>query len=82
VLGRHIITPAQLEAYNPNMPGGDFGIGASDGLQVLFRPRIARDPYRVGEDIWLCSGATPPGGGVHGLCGVYAAVSVLRAANG
>jgi phytoene dehydrogenase-like protein len=82
VLARHVITPAQLEAYNPNMPGGDFGIGASDGLQVLFRPRVARDPYRVAEDIWLCSGATPPGGGVHGLCGVYAAVSVLRAANG
>jgi phytoene dehydrogenase-like protein len=79
VLARHVTTPVQLEAYNPNMAGGDFGTGASDGLQVLFRPRIARDPYRIGERYWLCSAATPPGGGVHGLCGVHAARSVLRA---
>jgi phytoene dehydrogenase-like protein len=79
VLARHVITPTQLEAYNPNMPGGDIAIGAPDGLQVLFRPRVARDPYRMGERIWLCSAATPPGGGVHGLCGMHAAVSVLAA---
>ena len=56
-----------------------LAIGAPDGLQVLFRPRVARDPYRIGERFWLCSAATPPGGGVHGLCGVHAARSLLRA---
>lgn len=78
VLGRRVTAPADLERHNPNMSGGDIAIGAPDGLQVLFRPRIARDPYRVGENIWLCSAATPPGGGVHGLCGLQAARSVLR----
>jgi phytoene dehydrogenase-like protein len=78
VLARHVTPPAQIEAHNPTMVGGDIAVGAPDGLQVLFRPRIARDPYRAGEDIWLCSGATPPGAGVHGLCGVHAARSVLR----
>lgn len=80
VLARHVTTPAQLEAYNPNLVGGDIAVGASDGLQTLFRPRIARDPYRIGEKLWLCSAATPPGAGVHGLCGMYAARSVLSAA--
>ena len=79
VLARHTISPMQLEAYNPSMRGGDIAIGAPDGLQVLFRPRVARDPYRIGQRYWLCSAATPPGGGVHGLCGVHAARSVLRA---
>jgi len=79
VLARHVSTPAQLEAYNPNLAGGDITGGASDGLQVLLRPRIATDPYRAGEDLWLCSASTPPGGGVHGLCGMYAARSVLGA---
>lgn len=79
VLARHVTTPMQLEAYNPSMRGGDFAIGAADGLQILFRPRIARDPYRIGERYWLCSAATPPGGGVHGLCGMHAARSVLGA---
>ena len=78
VLARHVMTPAQIEAHNPSMVGGDIAVGAPDGLQVLFRPRVARDPYRVGENIWLCSGATPPGAGVHGMCGVHAARSVLR----
>jgi phytoene dehydrogenase-like protein len=79
VLARHVMAPADIESHNPNMPGGDIALGAPDGLQVLFRPRIARDPYRIGEHIWLCSAATPPGGGVHGLCGLQAARSVLRA---
>jgi phytoene dehydrogenase-like protein len=80
VLARHVTPPAALEAYNPSYAGGDIAIGAPDGLQVLFRPRFARDPYKIGDGIWLCSAATPPGGGVHGLCGWRAAQSVLRAA--
>jgi phytoene dehydrogenase-like protein len=78
VLAKHTIAPLELEAYNPNYAGGDIAVGAPDGLQTLFRPRIARDPYRMGENIWLCSSAAPPGGGVHGLCGLHAAESVLR----
>jgi phytoene dehydrogenase-like protein len=79
VLARHVIAPADLEQHNPNMRGGDIAIGAPDGMQVLFRPKVKRDPYRMGDKIWLCSAATPPGGGVHGLCGLHAARSVLRA---
>lgn len=79
VLAKVVTTPAGLEAYNPAFVGGDIAAGAPDKLQVLFRPRIARDPYRIGERFWLCSQSTPPGGGVHGLCGMHAAGSVLRA---
>lgn len=78
VLARHVTGPAALERYNANYAGGDIAIGAPDDLQVLFRPRLARDPYKIGDGIWLCSAATPPGGGVHGLCGMLAARSVLR----
>lgn len=78
VLGRHVMSPADLEAYNENGIGGDFVGGASDGLQLLFRPRISLDPYRSpAKGLYLCSSSTPPGGGVHGLCGWWAAKSAL-----
>jgi phytoene dehydrogenase-like protein len=65
--------------YNPNFVGGDISAGANDPVQVLFRPRIALDPYRTGiPGVYICSGATPPGAGVHGMCGVNAAASALR----
>jgi phytoene dehydrogenase-like protein len=70
---------ADLEAYNPNFIGGDIIGGANDRLQVLFRPRVAFDPYFIGvSGVYLCSQSTPPGAGVHGLCGYYAAQSALR----
>lgn len=70
---------AQLQAYNPNFIGGDIIGGANDRLQVLFRPRIAIDPYFTGvPGVYLCSQSTPPGAGVHGLCGYHAARSALR----
>jgi phytoene dehydrogenase-like protein len=79
VLGRHVTPPMGLEAYNANYVGGDIAAGAPDLLQVLFRPIIAVDPYRTGaEGIYLCSASTPPGGGVHGLCGWWAAQSALK----
>jgi phytoene dehydrogenase-like protein len=79
VLARHVTAPADLAAYNENYIDGDIAAGASDGLQVLFRPRIALDPYKTpAEGIWLCSASTPPGSAVHGLCGWWAAQSVLR----
>lgn len=79
VLARHVTTPAQLEAYNPNYHGGDIGAGSHGGLQLLARPVASLDPYRLGRDVWLCSASTPPGAGVHGMCGYHAAGSVLRA---
>jgi phytoene dehydrogenase-like protein len=70
---------AELQAYNPNYVGGDIIGGANDGLQLLFRPRVAIDPYFTGAPgVYLCSQSTPPGAGIHGLCGYYAAQSALR----
>jgi phytoene dehydrogenase-like protein len=72
-------TTAELEAYNPNYIGGDIVGGANDRLQVLFRPRVAVNPYAIGvPGVYLCSQFTPPGAGIHGLCGYHAAVSALR----
>lgn len=71
---------AELQAYNPNFIGGDIIGGANDGLQVIFRPRIAVDPYATGvPGVYLCSQSTPPGAGIHGLCGYHAAESALKA---
>jgi phytoene dehydrogenase-like protein len=79
VLARAVTSPAGLESYNANYVGGDIAAGAPDLLQVLFRPVIAVDPYRTPtEGIYLCSASTPPGGGVHGLCGWWAAQSALK----
>lgn len=70
---------ADLEAYNPNYIGGDILGGANDRLQVILRPRIAVNPYATGvPGVYLCSQSTPPGAGIHGLCGYHAAESALR----
>ncbi|ETW23178.1 phytoene desaturase family protein [Mycobacterium gastri] len=69
----------ELQAYNRNFIGGDIIGGANDRLQVIFRPRIAVDPYVIGvPGVYLCSQSAPPGAGIHGLCGYYAAESALR----
>ncbi|MEV5410286.1 NAD(P)/FAD-dependent oxidoreductase [Thermopolyspora sp. NPDC052614] len=79
VAARHIRTVARMSAYNPNYVGGDIGTGASSGAQLLVRPRPALDPYATGiPGVFLCSSATPPGPGVHGMCGYNAARSALR----
>jgi phytoene dehydrogenase-like protein len=79
IVGQAVRTPAQYEAYNPNFVGGDISTGANDPIQVLLRPRVALDPYRTGiPGVYLCSAATPPGGGVHGMCGANAAASALK----
>jgi phytoene dehydrogenase-like protein len=70
---------AELHAYNANYIGGDIVGGANDGLQVILRPRIAVNPYATGvPGVYLCSQSTPPGAGIHGLCGYHAAASALR----
>jgi phytoene dehydrogenase-like protein len=72
-------SPAELEAYNPNYIGGDIATGANDPLQMTFRPRFALDPYSTGvPGLFICSAATPPGGGVHGMGGYNAAQSALK----
>ncbi len=79
VLARHSMNARQLEAHNPNLVGGDLGGGVQDLAQHFARPVNALRPYATpAPDIWLCSSATPPGGGVHGMCGWHAAQAVLR----
>jgi phytoene dehydrogenase-like protein len=78
ILSRTVTDPAGLEAYNANYIGGDIAGGATDGLQLLARPKLSPHPYRVGSPgMWLCSSSTPPGGGVHGMCGLNAAKDAL-----
>jgi phytoene dehydrogenase-like protein len=70
--------PSELAAYNANYVGGDIGTGRNDPRQLLLRPRFALNPYRTGvPGVYLCSAATPPGAGVHGMCGHLAARSAL-----
>jgi phytoene dehydrogenase-like protein len=71
---------AQLARDNPVHVGGDVAVGVTSLVQTIARPVPRWDPYRTPlEGVWLCSSATPPGPGVHGMCGVHAARSVLRA---
>lgn len=71
--------PAGLEASNANYVGGDISAGANTARQITFRPRVALDPYALGVDgVYLCSSATPPGGGVHGMGGFNAAEAALK----
>ena len=79
IVARHVRSPAELESHNPNYVGGDIVTGANTGLQALIRPRLARDPYATGiPGVYICSAATPPGGGVSGMNGFNAAHSALR----
>ncbi len=79
VLARHTITAADMAAYNPNYVGGDINGGIADLRQFLMRPVASLDPWSTPvEGLYLCSSSTPPGGGVHGMCGRAAARSVLR----
>jgi len=78
ILARHTMTPANLEAYNANYIGGDISGGSNDWTQPLTRPFVRLDPYRMADGVFLCSSSTPPGAGVHGMCGYHAARSALR----
>jgi phytoene dehydrogenase-like protein len=79
ILARSVLTPAQLEQHDANYIGGDIVGGANDLWQTLARPTLAPDPYAIPVKGWfLCSSSTPPGGGVHGMCGYHAAQSALR----
>ncbi len=79
VLARAVRTAAEAELDNPNLLGGDVNGGAATLRQTVFRPVPRWNPYRTALDgVYLCSASTPPGGGVHGMCGVAAAQVVLR----
>jgi phytoene dehydrogenase-like protein len=79
VVAQRSTGPAELEQGNANYVGGDIATGANDPLQVMFRPRVSPDPYRTGiPGVYLCSAATPPGAGVHGMCGSNAAATALK----
>jgi len=79
VMGRHVMNPAALEAHDANLEGGDIGGGACDLGQLLFRPGFRIVPWTTSDpDLFLCSSSTPPGPGVHGLCGHFAARAALR----
>lgn len=79
VLARAVTGPAGLAARNANYVGGDVACGAFAGLQAVLRPRLAAVPYATRRPgVFLCSSATPPGPGVHGMSGHNAALAVLR----
>lgn len=79
VLARQVTSAQELEAYNPNYVGGDINGGRQDLRQLFTRPAPRLDPYATPNPrLFICSSSTPPGGGVHGLCGYFAASSVLR----
>ncbi|MEZ5101812.1 MAG: NAD(P)/FAD-dependent oxidoreductase [Thermoleophilia bacterium] len=78
ILARHAMGPAELEAYDANYAGGDINGGLQDLRQLVARPVLRRSPYTTPvPGLFLCSSATPPGGGVHGMCGVWAARAAL-----
>jgi phytoene dehydrogenase-like protein len=78
ILAKSVRTAVQMEEYNPNDVGGDVSAGAATLRQTFFRPTVRWNPYRTGiSGVYLCSASTPPGGGVHGMCGAWAARTVL-----
>jgi phytoene dehydrogenase-like protein len=80
ILARHVTRPADLESENPNYVGGAITGGVADLAQFFTRPVARLDPYSTPNPrVFLCSASTPPGGGVHGMCGYFAARSALRA---
>jgi phytoene dehydrogenase-like protein len=79
ILARHVFNTEQLEAYNPNYIGGDINGGIIDISQLFTRPVISTSPYKTSaKGLYICSSSTPPGGGVHGMCGYHAARKALQ----
>jgi phytoene dehydrogenase-like protein len=79
IIGRHAFNSHQIEEYNPNYIGGDINGGSINLTQLFTRPALRSSPYRTStKGIYICSSSTPPGGGVHGMCGYYAAQRALK----
>jgi phytoene dehydrogenase-like protein len=81
ILARHVFSPADLESMDANLVGGDIGGGVMDLRQFLFRP-TSRHYATSARDVYICSSSTPPGGGVHGMCGYHAAKMALSRLGG
>ncbi|CAN5790299.1 NAD(P)/FAD-dependent oxidoreductase [soil metagenome] len=80
IIERRSMNTSQLEDYNANYVGGDINGGLQDIRQLFTRPVVSLNPYATPVDgLYLCSSSTPPGGGVHGMCGMFAARAALRA---
>ncbi len=80
IIARHTMTPEQFEAYNANYIGGDISGGLQNLLQIVARPSLRINPYTTPvKNLFICSSSTPPGGGVHGMCGYFAARAALKA---
>jgi phytoene dehydrogenase-like protein len=81
VLARSTMTAHALESYNQNYVGGDINGGVQDIFQQFTRPVARLNPYTTpNRRIFICSSSTPPGGGVHGMCGYFAARAALKRA--
>jgi phytoene dehydrogenase-like protein len=79
ILAKHVMNTSQLETYNSNYIGGDINGGVIDAGQLFTRPALRWSPYRTSaKGLYICSSSTPPGGGVHGMCGYHAAKRVLK----
>jgi phytoene dehydrogenase-like protein len=79
IIGRYVMNAAQIEAYNPNYIGGDIIGGIADVRQLFTRPALRLSPYSTSaKGLYICSASTPPGGGVHGMCGYHAARRALK----
>lgn len=79
ILAKNTMNSSQIEAYNPNYIGGDINGGIIDIGQLFTRPALRLSPYRTSaKGIYICSSSTPPGGGVHGMCGYHAAKTALN----
>jgi phytoene dehydrogenase-like protein len=79
ILARHVMNTAEIESYNPNYIGGDINGGVIDIGQLFTRPALRLSPYKTSaKGIYICSSSTPPGGGVHGMCGYHAARRALK----
>lgn len=79
ILAKHVMNSEDMERYNPNYIGGDINGGVLDLHQLFTRPALRLSPYRTSaKGIYICSSSTPPGGGVHGMCGFHAAQRALK----
>jgi phytoene dehydrogenase-like protein len=81
ILAKTAMAPSDMQQHNANYIGGDISGGMMDVWQMFTRPTIRLSPYTTpNRQIYICSSSTPPGGGVHGMCGYFAAQAALRSA--